>query len=374
MKNWLVLWLLCIGLCRIMPAAAAAVEFADFLDREQIIGDDVYMFGENITVKGKVIGDLLAIGKSVSCDGAVAADLLCAGLQVEAAGSINDDIRALALTTADLSGHVGDDAVLAGFRVNIAQDSRIGHGAMVLAGQTAINGHIRGDVTVTGYDCTLGGDVLGNVTASTVKLQLTPTARIRGNLIYTSEDAVNIPPGAVVEGEIIHQKSPAPSALLPVMQREQRRWLSLLAMATWDAGLIIVGTCMLLLLPQTIHAPKDAMTNRPWLACMYGFFWLIGAPVTASLGIITVVGLPLSIALAFLYISSLYLSSLPVALWLGQKLFRSRHKPCLSLVIGVLVISLLRSLPYIGFIIGTIVLTVGLGALALSFRDFIRSC
>lgn len=371
MNSKLILLLFCLWFCRTLPAAAA-FEFPHYLSSEQTIGDDVYMIGETVTVKGKVIGDLMAIGKTVSCGGAVAADLLSIGLQIEAAGNINDDLRAVGLYT-DLRGNVGDDALLAGFKVNIAPDSRIGHTAIVAAGQAAVNGHIQGDLLVTGYSCILGGDIQGNVTASVAKLQLAPTTRIQGSLIYTSQDPVIIPPGAIIEGEIIHHKPASPAPGSAFAQEGSRKWAKLISMVTWDAGLIIIGLGLLLLVPQTIHAPSRTMTSKPWLACMYGFLWLVGAPVTASVGIITIIGLPLSIAIVFLYLSSLYLSSLPVALWIGQKLFHTQSKPCLSLVIGLLVISLLRSLPYVGFIIGTIVLTVGLGSLTLSLRNYLWS-
>lgn len=350
--------------------SAATLEFPDYLSTEQTIGDDVYMIGETITIKGKVIGDLLSIGKTISSTGAVAADFLAMGLHIEAAGNINDDFRALGLQT-DLRGNVGDDVVLAGFKVHISPDSRIGHTAIVAAGQSIINGHVQGDVIVTGYDCILGGSIQGNVTASVAKLQLSPTTHIKGSLLYSSQDPVIIPPGAVIEGEIIHQQPTSPTHMFFFPLEGSRQWVKLIGMVTWDAGLIMVGICLLLLLPQTIQISSRTMTSKPWLACLYGFLWLVGAPVTASLGIVTIVGLPLSIAIAFLYVSSLYLSSLPVAFWIGQKIFRTQAKPYLSLITGVLVISLLRSLPYVGFIIGTIILTVGLGSLALSFREYI---
>jgi cytoskeletal protein CcmA (bactofilin family) len=372
-KGRLILLLFLLCFIRAPLAGAATFEFPHHLSSEQTISDDVYMIGETVTVKGKVIGDLIAIGKTVAYSGAVAADLLAAGLQIEVAGNINDDIRAAGLHT-NLCGNIGDDAILTGFKVTVSPDSRIGHTAVVAAGQAVVNGHIRGDVIVTGYDCILGGDIQGNATISTAKLRLAPTTRIKGDLLYSSREPAVIPPGAIIEGEIIHHKPASPTQLYVFQPDDSGQWVKLTAMIIWDAGLIIIGLCLLLLVPQTLNTPRETMTNRPWLACIYGFLWLVGAPAAASVGIISIIGLPLAVAIVFLYLSSLYLSSLPVALWIGQKLFRTQNKPYLSLIIGLLIVSVLRSLPYIGFIIGTIVLTVGLGSFALSFRNYVRCC
>lgn len=372
-KSGLILLLFLLCFIRAPFAGAATFEFPHYLSSEQTISDDVYMIGETVTVKGKVVGDLITMGKTVACSGIIAADLLAAGLQVEVTGNINDDIRAIGLHT-DLRGNIGDDAVLTGFKVTISPDSRIGHTAVVAAGQAIVNGHMRSDVIVTAYDCVLGGDIQGNATISSAKLRLAPTTRIKGNLVYTSHEPALIPPGAIIEGEIIHHKPASPARVFIFQPEESSKWVKLAGMVIWDTGLIIIGLCLLLLVPQTLHTPRETMTDRPWLACIYGFFWLVGAPVVASFGVISIIGVPLAIALVFLYLSSLYLSSLPVALWVGQKLFRTQSKPYLSLIVGLLIISLLRSLPYVGFIIGTIVLTMGLGALALSLRNYIRGC
>jgi hypothetical protein len=363
--------LLFILLCMLVSTTAWAATFdiPRYLSPDQTISDDVYMVGETVIVKGKVIGDLMALGKTISCSGAIAADLLAIGLHIEAAGNINDDIRALGLQT-HLRGLVGDDAALAGFKVIIEPDSRIGHTAVVAAGQSVVNGSVLGDLIITSYDCTLGGDVKGNVTASVAKLQLSPTTRIKGNLIYTSQNPVIIPPGAVIEGQVIHRKPPAAPNYITSTDSEPR-WSNLIGMVVWDVSLVFAGVFLLFLVPQTIQVSSQTMAAKPWLTCMYGFLWLVGAPVTASLGIITVIGLPIAIAVVFLYLSSLYLSALPVALWVGQKIFRTADKPYLSLILGLLVISVLRSLPYVGFVFGLIFLTVGLGSLALSFRNYV---
>lgn len=352
-------------------SVAATFDYPDNLTAGQTVTDDVYMLSTNTAMKGKVIGDLLAFGKAISCPGAVAGDVLAVGLQVDFSGMVNDDVRVLGFNT-DVRGNVGDDAVLTGFKVSLAPETRIGHTTVVTAKQALLDGHMRGDLIINAYDCVIGGNVEGNVKALAAKLQLTPTAHIKGDLIYAGHQTLIVPPGAIIEGEIIRQKPPSLLGCLFLPEGERGHRAKLAGFAAWDAGLIIIGAGLLLFIPQTVHTPSKIMMSKPWLACFYGFLWLVGAPITASIGLLTIIGLPLSIAIFFLYVSSLYLSSLPVALWLGQKLCRTQRKPYLSLTIGLLLISLCRALPYIGMVVSFLVLTAGLGSLALSFRNFLR--
>ncbi|HWR56969.1 MAG TPA: polymer-forming cytoskeletal protein [Negativicutes bacterium] len=357
--------------CRTVPTGAATFDYPANLNAEQTVVDDVYMISTTAAMQGKVVGDLMALGKTLACPGAVAGDLLAIGLQVDFDGMVNDDVRMLGFNT-DLRGNVGDDAVLTGFKVFLSPEARIGHTTVVTAKQAILHGQMRGDLIVNAYDCLIGGNVEGNVKAAAAKLQLTPTAHIKGDLIYAGQETLIVPPGAIIEGEIIQQQAPSPAGFLFLPSGEGRHWAKLAGFAAWDAGLIIIGAGLLLFMPQTVHTPSKVMMSKPGLACFYGFLWLVGAPIIASLGLVTIIGLPLSIAIVFLYVSGLYLSSLPVALWLGEKLCRTRSRPYLSLTIGLLMISLCRALPYIGMVFGLLVLTVGLGSLALSFRNFLR--
>lgn len=346
-------------------AGSAAFNISRELQPAQTIGDDVYMVGDAVTVRGKVIGDLVAIAKAISCSGPIAADLLAIGGEVEIAGNINDDARVIGLLN-QFTGNVGDDAVLIGFKVNTSPSSHIGHTAIILAGQSSIDGTIRGDLILSGYNSVISGDINGNVTASAAKLQLTPTAHIKGDLVYTGQDEIVIPPGAVVEGQIIHHKPAVPTEVF----EEQGRpgGTSLLIRLAWDSSLMFIGVLLLFLLPHSLSTSSQTMAAKPWLACIYGFLWLVGAPVVASLALITIVGIPIAITVVFIYVAGLYLSALPVALWIGEKLFYTRGRPYLSILLGLLTISLARSLPYVGFVFSLITLTVGLGALVLGLR------
>jgi len=362
--------LLCLAFLLWMSVSyASGVTLAQDLNSAETIGDDVYMVGETVSVKGKVIGDLVTLAKSISCTGQVAADLLAIGANVEVAGNINDDLRILGLLT-DLCGNIGDDALLIGLKVHTGSDSRIGHNTIILAGQSAIDGTMRGDLVVTGYNTIISGNVGGNVTASVAKLQLTPTTHVKGNLIYTGQDPVQIPPGAVVEGQVIHHQPQAYNHVF--YEKHAPTWIRLVARLTWDISLMFVGVLLLLLVPQTMSISSQTMVTNPFSAFFYGLLWLVGAPVLASVAAIAIIGIPIAITIAFLYLASLYLSVLPVALWIGEKAFRTPGRPYFSMMLGLLCIALLRSLPYVGFVFGIIILTVGLGSLALSLCNYLK--
>ena len=60
----------------ITPTYAAKIETGDYtLSKEEIIEDDLYVSGSNITISGIVDGDLLAAGENILIDGTVTGDI-----------------------------------------------------------------------------------------------------------------------------------------------------------------------------------------------------------------------------------------------------------------------------------------------------------
>jgi cytoskeletal protein CcmA (bactofilin family) len=60
---------------------------------DEEVGDDLYVFANEVVVDGTVRGHLVAFGSKITVNGTVEGDLIAAGQAVEIGGTVGDDSR-----------------------------------------------------------------------------------------------------------------------------------------------------------------------------------------------------------------------------------------------------------------------------------------
>jgi hypothetical protein len=100
---------------------------------------------------------------------------------------------------------------------------------------------------------------------------------------------------------------------------------------------------------------------------------ILAAPATAVLLCLTLIGLPLGLAALAIFVFALYLSKILVAGAVGARLLKTSAsvtpRYAAALLVGLVLLKLLRALPFVGSLVGFVVLLVGLGLVALGLRD-----
>jgi hypothetical protein len=111
----------------------------------------------------------------------------------------------------------------------------------------------------------------------------------------------------------------------------------------------------------------------------YGAIALFVTPLAAIVVCATVVGLPLGIITLLLWGILLYLSQIPVSLFIGHAIL-GRNKPLESkgymigcLALGLLLLTLARAIPFVGFFVALATALFGLGAFVVTERRLMRS-
>jgi hypothetical protein len=118
----------------------------------------------------------------------------------------------------------------------------------------------------------------------------------------------------------------------------------------------------------------DTLRNKPWWSLGWGAIILFATPLAALIVCITIVGIPLGLIALALYGIAIYLSQIPVALFIGRWIIGyfakadSRAVMVGALALGLAILCLLRMIPYAGFFIGLAAVLFGLGAALVSLR------
>lgn len=420
-------FLLTIGLLLTLAGTLAgsvlAVEFRSggivTIGRDEVINDDLFVSGDRVNVDGTVNGDLWVAGGRVEVNGTVNGSLFFAARLLNLNGRVTGSIYgAGSATTLGPQSRVGRNVYFVGAGLASRAGSVVQRDLLMAGSQAQIDGQVARDMSFGGNALVINGTVGRNVQAAVAApgtqtftppfvgrdapdplpagLRVSPGARIGGTLTYSSpvEQSANIqsqPAGGVVFRQSPQQPT---EPTLPTGPTGVERWalgwfrffvtlLALSALAIWGFG-------------APIGALADKVRMKPLLSLAWGILILLAGffaafvasvlifLITLLLALLTLGELALAVffgagsALAFGFIVFLltvaYGSKIVVAYLLGDLVLRglARQRNVARiwvLLVGVLIYSLLQSIPFVGGWIGLAAILFGLGAIYLVFRD-----
>jgi hypothetical protein len=335
----------------------------------ETVEDTLLATGNIVRVEGVVNGDLLAFGGTVEVGGTVKGDLVSFAKRIVVSGTVEGNIFDLS-NSLDLDGQLGHSlyGLMQSLRVN--DRGRIGEGVVVGAGDVSLDGEVNRSVTMAAGNADVSGSVGRALTMAGDNLTLTNTARIGGSLTVRVHELknVHIADGATIVG----------TRDIQVEVRENRftRPKFYFFQAVWLAAAMLVGWLGLLLCPGFFQASTHAVGSG-WRSLALGIAILAGVPVAMVLLAITLVGLPASLMLLMAYLVAIYLAKIWVGAFLGQMLLKptgaTKSDWLLGLLVGLLILTVVRFVPYLGGLVHFSVICLGLGAFAWQLYRVSRS-
>lgn len=351
------------------------------------VSGDVFAAGGRLTLGKAVRGSLLAAGGRIDVGGEVGAGIVLAGgrLDLEAAvdgdvfaaagqfdlrGTLNGDLRAGGgeITVHDV---VDGDLLIGGGRVELRDRAHIKGKAIIGAGAAHLGGRIDGSLRAGARSVVLAGTVAGNVHLSADTIRVLPSARIGGDLVYHSPEAIELDEGQVggditfVQSEEMHKRFGGIHAAAGA------------AHLVFILGLILVAACLVLVAPALFPALDARMQAKRWKALGLGVAVLLAAPALVVLLMATGVGLPLALLLAGCYLLVATLGFFGAAYGIGRRLFTwlkrdlgaTPWKRVGATACGLLVFGLVALVPVAGVLVVLLATAFGVGALLFGGLD-----
>lgn len=386
----------------------------------ETINDDLYLSAREVIVEGTINGDLMAAGETVLITGKVSGDLWAAGSSVTVDGQVGDDLfAAAAAVTLGPNASIADDAFGGAASVESKSGSQVGGMFLIGASQALLSGSVTEDL-LSGtnrlrLEGTIGGDAkvaVGDKNSAfspasmnfgangpampSVPAGLTfgPEAAVTGSLEYTSPEAYSVP--GSVSTQVQHQLPPVDEQVSQEISRQDGVTSSLLDNVRRMIALLVVGLLVARLAPYWITGPASRLQARPLPSMGAGLLSLAAFPallgVTLALiiavavlfGALTLGGLlgstlavglsGLSLAAVIFFVALGYLPQAIVA-YLGGRWILQRMRPAsadslyASLAVGLVVLSLLIAIPFLGGLVQFLAVLGGLGAIALLILD-----
>jgi cytoskeletal protein CcmA (bactofilin family) len=343
------------------------------LAKDQTVNKDYFAAGNNVTLSGTVNGDAYLAGGNITVDGVVNGDLIVAGGFIDIKGKISSNVRA-AGGQIIISGQIGRNVSLAAGSISLDNTAKISGSLTAAANTITVNFPVGKDANLAGETISINSALGGNVNVAASQLILSPDAKIPGNLTYWSQNKVEESSGATVSGIITQNVVSTPN-----VEVEKAKFtgffkqLSLTLKIISFVSTLIVGLLLIRFFPVSTKKIVNTISVNVWKSMGLGFLTLAAAPLIIFGLMLTVVGIPLAVALIFAILFMGYVAKIFVAMVIGEKLlnlFKRKAEMGWTFAVGLLLYTFLRLIPIIGPIMALVTAFVGIGAVIAEKRNF----
>jgi len=355
------------------PSEAIEVRRSDAsvtVPADQTVDDTLVAFGEITVIEGTINGDLIAAGRVVRVLGTVKGNVFAFAQTIEIEGAVEGGIFGFGQNVTT-RGHATGSLYAFGQSVMVPASGRIDGNVTTFSQSAAIDGQVGRDVTAFGQRLDVQGTVERRVTSYGERVTLLGSARVGGGLTahVGSRENVRIEPGATLAGTPdIHIREAAPSPYMTVSY-----YVRLLARM---AAAFLTGWLLFWLVPAATAITLD---TGPKLVRVVGAGALgaVATPILAVAVGITLVGLPIAIAVFFLWMVVLYLAKIVLAVVVGRALLGSHEhrgrQALLGLAVGLVALLLVVSLPYVGTLANVLFTVTGFGLIVIEVWRWYRA-
>ncbi|MBI3255634.1 MAG: polymer-forming cytoskeletal protein [Candidatus Andersenbacteria bacterium] len=330
----------------LLPSTALAAQFrsGDTVGISgETINENTYIAGGQVNVTSPINGDVLIGGGDIKVTSPIKGDVFIGGGDITLSGPITGDVR-MAGGDITINSKISGELFIGGGQVTISSDASTeevwaGAGQLTIAGST------------------------GPVMTGVGQLIITDTAKINGDISYTSQEEAKISPNATITGEVNRHIPPMPEGKKPAAA----------AIAGTSLISLLSSFIMLILIMYAMPNKAVALANS-WRQnfasnLLWGILTLIVTPIVAFILLISFIGLPLGLITIVFYLVGLYLANLvtvlAIGMWIRSLWIKTPAAKIdwLSALLGLLAIAIISIMPIIGAAAIFVAFVAGLGTL-----------
>jgi hypothetical protein len=369
-------FLLIIGLTLMIffPISARALEIRTenniSIGADQTIEGNLYAAGNNLNIEGTINGDVFFAGQNLNIEGNITGDVFAASQSILINGNIKGSLRA-AGDNIIINGNISQNTIFIGSNFELRNNGNIGWDLLLAGASADIKGQIGRNLQGIVSQISISGIInekvklkIENKKNADNGLKISQTARIGGDLNYSSGTRAEIHNEAEISGEINFTEKAS---------REFNffGWgfkMIFSIFAAFVVGLVLISLWKKQLLDITETMKKQIPASIGW-----GLLLMILSPIVCIVLLFTLIGIPLALIIFTLWLIILYISKIFAGILLGrtivEKIRADRNDSLiLSMIIGISIAWLIFSIPFFGQALSLLAVWWGFGGLWLYFR------
>jgi len=340
-----------------IPLAAHADENLIGFDLEITAdhGEDVSILGGDVTLTAHDAGDVSIVGGDVELNGDSRGEVSIAG----------GDITVI--------GDVGRDLSAAGGDITIQSD--VGGEVSLAGGDVSFTGTSGRDAHFVGGAVTLDGTFSGDLWVATDHFTVTPGTVIEGDFTFKGPHEPTLPEGLTIGGTYTYEYSDLhrvfhgdiPEVFFPVIAiAGVAGAVSLLLFLPF--AVLIGGGVLLLMMTGLTTRTIDGIRQRPFGSIGMGVVVLVGLFAIAVLLCVTIIGIPLALAIFWFYPVLILIGFIVAVLGVPYLVLRKNPRNTGAgaklgiFFVSLLVLLFLFAIPGVGQLLFLIIMLMGVGA------------
>jgi cytoskeletal protein CcmA (bactofilin family) len=324
---------------------------------------DVWAAGAIVGIRGDSKRDIGAFGAEVDVDAASGRDTMVAGAVVSVRGMQGRDLNVAGARIA-IESRVGRDLNVAGARVVVGPQAEVAGAANIVGADVLFSGTGKGPVTFHADHVQIDGRIAGDVLVRARQATVGRSAVIDGAVRFETFGEPTIEAGATVRGRQTVTTPQAPEVGVGTIFAA----LGAVIVFAIGAGLVL-GILLLIAARPFVERAIDRIRTAPLMTALVGLVVLILVPLVALLLMVTVIGIPIGLLLLLAFPFTLLTAGALAAFGLSDWLLNRGREPrswggrVLLLLVGLIVLTLIGLVPFLGFVSWMLALLIGLGAL-----------
>lgn len=333
-----------------------------YIAKDEVVEGNFYFAAKSLTIEGEVLGDVIGVANNVQINGKVSGDIITISQNLKINGQVDGNLRTLS-SLADISGNIGRNVNILGENLIFGENSNVGQDLMFLAASSEFNGKIKGSLHGEASSILIRGSIEkdANLTLDQIKrkkyyniLQIEESAEIMGKLNYKGGQDAIIKTDKI-SGEIYKNE--------PLKNNKQKSKTNKIFFSIFSS--LVIALIINILFKNKITSLKNIFIKENYKLILPGIIILFLTPLAIILLLITIIGIPLAIILLIFWGLVLYLGKIIIAMALGDYIFKYFHREktpdFLKISIGIIFVSLIVLVPYVGWIFSLIIASLGLG-------------
>lgn len=346
----------------LLPQPAAAVERhkgnPDYiLPAGETVKTDLVVQGNSVNIEGNVEGDVFVFARKITVSGHVGGDVIGWVQEMVIRGQVDGNIRAGA-ERISIEGTVGKNVMSWASSLDTDPRTRIGGGVIAGGDSIEIDCPVGRDITTFGNVISINGPVGGSVQGYGETLRIGAKADIQGHTYFRGENKPDVAPGAKLASAVefdFHRRRPG-------YESPHFYWWQVIML-----GVSFLFGLVLALVMPVFYA--DVVRAGRGTAFGIGLLVFPAVPILAIIACVTIVGLAVGITGLLLWLMAMYTAQIFVGTLIGEFILGKADGfgPTVArLALGLVLLRLARSVPYVGGWITFAVIVWGMGAVAVA--------
>jgi hypothetical protein len=338
------------------------------VEEYEVIEGNMYFASENLIINGHIKGDLIGLSSNIDINGQVDGDIIALSQNANINASVLGSVRVLS-NILNINSSIDKNLQAIATNIYIHPDNKIGWDALMLAPIMDINGTIERNLQIWSPQVNLKALInrdfyLGKLGNEKYSLNIFEGTEIGNNLYYHSLVEANIDDEVIIGGqvdikEIKNQKFDFAAWLFKTLK-------NMLAA-------ILLALVLIYFWKKPIKLINQIIIKKPLVSLAWGALIVILSPLVFLIVALTLIGLPIAILGASLWLILIVIAKAIVAIALGRYLFnqhlnKSKTKSLYKLSLGVFILWLIFAIPMIGAFIALLITFIGVGSIALYLK------